>query len=70
MYLTDLLFRLPKGVFVRIRFDGESEQFCFTTGTRRTGDKVLELMEHGKDACKVYEITPLWHAQELYIRCS
>lgn len=70
MYLTDLLFTLGKGVFVRIKFDGNSEPFCFTTGKSNTSRKVVELMEADRGDAKVYEIIPLWHAQELYIRCS
>lgn len=70
MYLTDLLFTLGKGVFVLIKFDGNPKPFCFTTGKYNTSQKVTELLDTDKGESKVYEIIPLWHAQELYIRCS
>lgn len=70
MYLTDLLFTLGKGVLVRIKFDGNPEPFCFTTGSYNTSRKVTELLDADRGESKVYEIIPLWHAQELYIRCS
>lgn len=70
MFLTDLLFRLPPKVFVRIRFVGEMDTFCFTTGKRNTGQNVVKLVEQGKGSVKVNQIIPLWHAEELYIECS
>lgn len=70
MYLADLLFRLPSNTFVRIKFDGFADPFCFTTGTRKTGEKLVELAHHGYGEAKVYAIYPLWHAQELYIQCA
>ena len=69
MYLTDLLFTLAPGTFVRIKFDGFADPFCFTTGTRTTGSKVAELTRHGFGEAKVCSIHPLWKAQELYIHC-
>ena len=70
MYLSDLLFTLESGVFVQVKFDGNPKPFCFTTGKKKTGQKFTELVNHGLGEAKVYEIMPLWHAQELYIRCG
>lgn len=69
MYLFDLLFRLPPHVMVRVKFDGNPTPFCFTTGKKTTGESVARLSRAGMDAATVNEIIPLWHAQELYIRC-
>lgn len=69
MYLTDLLFTLEPGIFVRIKFYGFADPFCFTTGVRTTGKKVAELVNHGFNEAKVAAISPLWNAQELYIHC-
>ena len=69
MYLTDFLFTLAPGIFVRIKFDGFADPFCFITGPRITGQKVEQLAKHGHSEAKVVEIYPLWKAQELYIHC-
>ena len=69
MTISDLLFRLPPHIFVRIKFYGNPDPFCFTTGNRTTGKKLVELMDAGLSEVKVNEIIPLWHAQELYIKC-
>jgi len=70
MYLTDLLFTLSPGVFVRIKFDGNPNPFCFITGPANTAHKIVELIDTDRGESKVYEINPLWHAQELYIKCT
>ena len=69
MYLFDLLVLLPKGIMIRIKFDGTPTEFCFTTGARTTGRKIGELANRGRSSAMVNEIIPLWHAQELYIHC-
>lgn len=68
-YLFDVLFTLPPKIFVRISFAGSSGTFCFTTGKRNTETNVRKIRDAGIDGVRVREMIPLWHAQELYIRC-
>ena len=70
MYLLDLLFTLPPNVHVRVKFDGNPNEFCFTTGKRNTGKNVGELSRDGHAESKVHDTYPLWHAQELYLKCT
>lgn len=70
MYLFDFLFTLPPNVYVRIKFDGSADEFCFTTGERNTGKNVAALTRDGRTESKVHDTYPLWHAQELYLKCT
>ena len=69
MYLIQLLQVLAPKTFVRIKFTNSTDTICFTTGKRRTAEKINELYECGKHNVKVQTVYPLYHAQELYILC-
>ena len=70
MYLFDFLFTLQPDIYVRIKFIGEPNTYCFRTGRRSTGKAVSDLSKQKKDNVKVHNVYCLWHAQELYIECS
>lgn len=69
MYLIQLLQVLAPKTFVRIKFGDSTDTICFTTGKRRTVEKINELYECGKHGAKVQTVYPLYHTHELYIQC-
>ena len=70
MYLLDLLFTLPSGIDVRIKFDGNPDVFCLRTGRRNTGESAARLTREGHCESVVHDVIPLWSTRELLIKCN